>query len=129
MIEDRINNISSSKKIFNRSAPIYNDALKASAFKETIKFKVKTSKPKRVRNRNITWFNPPFSINVRTKVAKKFLNIVSKNFPKTHRLQKIFNSNTLNVSYSYSHNNKVLNGKPLTRQKNSAIAKKRTYAL
>ena len=134
MIEDRINNISSSKKIFNRSAPIYNDALKASGFKETIKFKVKTEKPKRVRNRNITWFNPPFSMNVRTKVVKKFLNIVSKNFPKTHRLHKIFNRNTLKVSYSCmpnvssiisSHNKKVLNGKTVDQSEKTCNCQKK----
>ena len=118
MIQDRINNISSSKEIFDRSSRVYNDALKKSGFKQQIKFKPKTNKVKKHRSRKIIWFNPPYSINVRTNVAKKFLNIVSKNFPKSHRLNKLFNRNNLKVSYSClpnvsciisGHNKKILN--------------------
>ena len=43
------------------------------------------------------WFNPPFSLNVITKI---FLKLVKRRFPKENPLHKIFNKNTLKVSYS-----------------------------
>ena len=120
MIEDRINSISSNKEIFDRAARVYNDALAKSGFKESIAFQTKSTNKKKHRSRNIIWFNPPYSMNVRTNVARKFLNIVSKNFPKKHRLNKLFNRNNLKVSYSClpnvasiisGHNKKILNNK------------------
>lgn len=117
MISDRINSISSDKHIFDRAAQFYNDALSASGYKEKIKFNDKHTKVSRSRSRKIIWFNPPYSLNVKTNVARKFLNIVDKNFPKKHRLHKLFNRNNLKVSYSClpnmssvisSHNKKIL---------------------
>ena len=35
----------------------------------------------RKRNRNIIWFNPPFSKNVATKIGRYFLNLLGKHFP------------------------------------------------
>ena len=55
---------------------------------------------KKRRRRNITWYNPPYSKNVATNVGKKFLNIVRPSFGNGHPLKKIFNKNTLKVSYS-----------------------------
>ena len=68
-------------------------------------------------SRNIIWFNPPFSQNVRTNITKLFHCLIDKHFPKSHKLHKIFNRNNLKVSYSCimnmaniikSHNQKVL---------------------
>ena len=53
-----------------------------------------------VRKRNITWFNSSFNINVATNVAKTFLSLIDKHFPKDKKLGKIFNRNTIKVSYS-----------------------------
>ena len=39
-------------------------------------------------------------MNVSTNVGRRFLNIVKKCFPDGHPLKKIFNKNTLKVSYS-----------------------------
>ena len=47
-----------------------------------------------------TWFNPPFNVNVATTVAKTFLSLIDKHFPKDKNLFKIFNRNTIKVSYS-----------------------------
>ena len=52
------------------------------------------------RKRNITWPNPPFSLNVSTNIGKKFFTLLGKHFPKTHRLHKLFNPNNVKVSYS-----------------------------
>ena len=69
------------------------------------------------RKRNLTWFNPPFSSNVKTKTGKKFFNILDKYFPKHHHLHKVINKNTVKLSYCCmpnigrllkAHNHKVL---------------------
>ena len=39
-------------------------------------------------------------MNVETNIAKKFLQLVSKHFPKGHKLSKLFNRNNVKVSYS-----------------------------
>ena len=55
---------------------------------------------KKKRKRKVIWFNPPFSLNVKTNVGKIFLKLVKRHFPKENPLHKIFNKNTLKVSYS-----------------------------
>ena len=54
----------------------------------------------RRRKRNITYYNPPFSRNVRTNIGRKFLELIDKNFPKGHPLHQICNRSTLKLSYS-----------------------------
>ena len=58
----------------------------------------------RKRTQKIIWFNPPFSWNVKTNMAKMFLQLIDTNFPPTNKLHKIFNSNTVKVSYSCTQN-------------------------
>ena len=54
---------------------------------------------KRTRKRKVIWFNPPFSLNVSTQIGAEFLKIVDQSFPKSNHLNKIFNRNTLKISY------------------------------
>ena len=126
-IEKRITETSLNTDVFNRSIKIYNDALHESNFKETLKFVMTAPKnndenQKRKRKRNIIWFNPPYSKNVKTNIGKTFLQLLSKHFPEDHQMHKIFNKNTLKVSYSCScmnnvssilstHNKNILNPK------------------
>ena len=42
----------------------------------------------RKRNRNIIWFNLPFSKNVATKIGRYFLNLLNKHFPQDHKFHK-----------------------------------------
>ena len=82
---------------------MYNNALQASGFTDEVEYverKAKDPVVKRDRKRTITWFNPPFSKNVKTKVGHEFLKLIDKNFPAGSRLHKIFNRNTIKVSYS-----------------------------
>ena len=51
------------------------------------------------RKRNIIWFNPPYSKNVKTDISKDFINLIEKHFPKHSTLAKIFNKNNLKISY------------------------------
>ena len=52
------------------------------------------------RSRNISWFNTHFSKSMATDVGRKFLNIVKQSFQCDQPLKKIFNKNTLKISYS-----------------------------
>ena len=54
---------------------------------------------KRKRKRKIIYFQPPFSMNVRTAIGKKFLNLVKKHFKQDHALFKILNPKCLKISY------------------------------
>ena len=49
-------------------------------------------------------FNPPFSLNVKTNVAKIFSELIDIHFPPANKLHKIFNRNTVKVSYSCTQN-------------------------
>ena len=60
----------------------------------------------KTRKRNITWFDPPSNITVATNVAKTFLSLIDKHFPKDKTLRKVFNRNTIKVSYSCLPNGK-----------------------
>ena len=118
-ISTRISGLSCDSDEFNKTSQVYNDALKSSGYKEKIRYdQNQNQRNQRNRPRNIIWFNPPFSQNVETNVAKSFLQLVDKHFPRSHKLHKIFNRNNLKVSYSCttnmaniikSHNQKILN--------------------
>ena len=122
-ISKRISEISSSEEIFNEAAPYYNNALKSSGYKENIKYTpISDPEPKRrIRKRKILWFNPPYSMNVKTNIARNFLQLLDKHFPPGHKLHKIFNRNNVKVSYGCtpsaasiinSHNKKILENQP-----------------
>ena len=61
---------------------------------------------KRQRSRKITWYNPPFSYNVKTNIGAKFLRIIQNCFPPDNPLSKIFNKNTVKISYRCMQNMK-----------------------
>ena len=100
MITKRISNISCDKECFDKASPDYNNALKSTSFNENIKF---PSKPIQGRKRSkiILWFNPPFSSNVKTNI---FLRLLDKHFPKHHIYYKLFNGNSIKISYSCMQN-------------------------
>ena len=100
IISKRISDISSNKDIFKQAAPYYNNALSNSGYKDKISYTKEQERNPKNRGRNIIWFNPPYSTNVKTNVAKTFLLLVDKHFPKNHRLRILFNRNNVKVSYS-----------------------------
>ena len=70
--------------------------------------------------------HPPFRRDLTTSVAKTFLNLLDKNFPKSNKLHKIFNRNIVKASYCCtenlsciikSHNKNLINGKKPTNVK------------
>ena len=50
------------------------------------------------------WCNPPYSQNVKTKIAKDFLSLAAGQFPQEHKYHKIFNRNNVKISYGCSPN-------------------------
>ena len=108
-ISRRLTEISSKEEVFSDATPLYNNVLKASGYDEDVVYDNawKTQPPrkrKRTRTRNITWFNPPFSKNVKSNIAQRFLRLVEKHFLRGSKLHKIFNRNTVKVSYSCTPN-------------------------
>ena len=101
-INKRLSEISSDKECFDSAKGVYQEALDRSGYHHKLSFT--PSQPFHPRNarrqRNILWFNPPFSKNVATNVGKCFLSLIDKHFPKSNPLHKIFNRNTIKLSYS-----------------------------
>ena len=58
-------------------------------------------------------------LKVKTNIGKVFLKLVRKHFPRSHKLSKIFNLNTIKISYS-----SMPNVKNLIKQHNSKILNK-----
>ena len=100
MTKKRVSNLSCSEHELNKAKPLYDSALKSSGFNSSMKFEGPVENARRNRNRKVIWFNPPYSLNVKLNIGKVFLNLVRKHFPRSHQLMKIFNLNTIKISYS-----------------------------
>lgn len=139
MINKRISSLSSNQEIFNNTKTIYEDALKDSGYNSTLTFNPDNKiQGRKNRSRQIIWFNPPFSKNVTTDIGRTFLKLIKKHFPASHKLNKIFNKNTVKVSYSCmdnigkiikQHNNKIISEKPTKNAKTCNCRTKNTCPL
>ena len=75
-IEKRLSDTSCNQEVFEAAFPIYEEALRKSGFNEKLSYTKNNSnnpqkkKEKRRRKRNIIWFNPPYSANVKTNIGK-----------------------------------------------------------
>ena len=126
-INERLLNILSDEEVFNKGATTYRAALDKSGYTYKLRFTPKNSrrKTRRSRKRNITWYNPPFNMRVKTNLGKKCLHTVCKCFPWGHALGPIFNRNTLKLSYSCVPNVKSTidaHNRHLLKQTNSGKA-------
>ena len=117
MTQQRISNLSCDINEFNKAATEYQKVLTNSGFNEKLLYEKTSKKHKQQRKRNILWYNPPFDAQVKTNVAKCFLQLIDIHFPPHHKLHKILNRNSVKVSYSSmpniashisSHNIKIL---------------------
>ena len=103
----RISDISSNKELFSKAKSHYESALKQSGHEKKLTF-TERKKPathtaqnsRKNRQRNVIWFNPPYSMNVQTNIGREFLSLVRKHLPKNQRYNNIFNKNNIKVSYS-----------------------------
>ena len=56
------------------------------------------------RRQKISWFNPSFNKGVTANVAKVFLKLPDKQIPKTNKMNKTFNRNSVKANYSCGEN-------------------------
>ena len=123
-VNKRLSMLSSNKEVFDAAAPPYQEALQKSGHNFELNYTpVVTSGGRRKRQRRIVYFNPPFSLNVRSNIGADFLKLIDKHFPKSNPLSKVINRNTVKVSYSCmpnlkqkvsQHNKKII--RPNTNQ-------------
>ena len=101
-VNRQISSISCNETEFNKAKPIYEYALKSSGFTYNLSYNNENihRKSGKNRQRNIIWYNPPYSKNVSTNIGRIFL----KHFPKHHKFYSIFNKNNIKVSYSCMEN-------------------------
>ena len=121
-IDRRLSEISSDKECFDNAKHVYQEALNKSGYHHNLSYDESPSQtphPRKRRQTNIIWYNPPYSNNVETNVGKCFLSRIDQHFPKSNPLHKIFNRNTLKLSYSCNAQNIVYQAEvttPATRE-------------
>ena len=122
-VNRRLSEISSDEDVFKEAAKPYQEALGKSGYSYKLEFKPpqRTFLPKCNRSRNVIWFNPPYNKNVASNIGRDFLRLIDKCFPIGHKLRKIFNRNTLKLSYSCMANvRQVIDGHNKTILKKAA---------
>ena len=125
-INKRISALSSSEEIFKSVAPSFQQALKNAGYEYEMKYEKHTNQPKK-RNRSnkkhILYWNPPFSLEVKTNIGAKFLKLIDKHFPKSNPLHGVFNRNKVKMSYRITPNLKKIiaaqNSKVIKQSENS----------
>ena len=121
MVNIRLTSLYINEDEFNKTKHLYENALKSSGFNKNLKFKNIQTKSSRNRKRKVVWFNPPSNAQMKTSISKVFFKVVRKHFHRRHHYKKIFNTNTIKLSYSCSPN-----VKNLIKQHNSSIIKSGT---
>ena len=118
--------------MFNSEVDHYQNALNNAGYNVKLEFKNEQrsdKQGKKRRCRNVIWFNPPYSQNVRTNIAGKFISLLRKHFPPNSELYKIFNVKKVKVAYSCCPSmQKIIsahNAKLLRPNKNQTNAEKR----
>ena len=89
-VNKRLERISSCKERFEEQKTVFQQALKEAGYLHKLNYNepvedemiVSGRGKSRKRCRQVVWFNPPFSANVKTNVGKRFFGILSKHFPR-----------------------------------------------
>ena len=122
-IEKRLSKLSANEEVFKEAAPPYQNALDRAGYQYQLSFKPTPTQARKKKNRkrNITYFIPPYSANVKTRIGQEFFKIIKELFPPSHKLHSTINKNTIKLSYRVfgnmgqwisSHNSKVLSTPP-----------------
>ena len=96
-IEQRLVQNSCSEEIFLQAIPDYQKELDRCGYTYKLGYNKQSQTPvqpsagRKRKARRVTWFNPPFSLDVQTNVAGEFLNLLDKHFPPNHPLHSICN--------------------------------------
>ena len=92
------------QKEFNKTKPLRDEVLSKSNYKESLQFENPQHNTSGNKLRKVIWFNLPFSQNVETNIGKIFLKLAKQHFAKHHNLNKVFDKNTLKLSYYWMKN-------------------------
>ena len=92
-----ISSLSCNKTEFKKAKITYETALKNNGYQATPKFEKKSQNIRQNRNRKVIWFNPPFSLNVKTNIGKEFFKLIRKHFSRNHSFSKICNLNKITI--------------------------------
>ena len=122
-INNKLSRLSWDEATFKTASAPYQDALKRSNYDNILTYNEadSTTTNQRNRSRNIISFNQLYSKNVKTNIGRKFLTLIDKDFPSNHAFHKIFNHNTVKISYSCmpnikavinNHNTQIIAQKP-----------------
>ena len=86
-INKRPSEISSNQEVFDLAAPLYQAELDRCGYNHKLKYsppdsQQPTAKNNKAKNKNrVTYFNPPYSLNVETNVGKMFLEFIGQTLP------------------------------------------------
>ena len=83
--------ISSDNVVFCENSKIHQKAFNYSGYNHQLTFNdSQTAHPSKCkRHRNVSWFNPPYSMNVKTNIDRSFLSLVDFHLHKDHPLHRI----------------------------------------
>ena len=95
LINKRLSELSYSKDKFDKAKLLYKKSLQEIGHKTTISYAQIEVKSNKNRSRNIIWFNPPFSQNVKTNIGKIFLKLIKITISQTITVFTIFNQDTI----------------------------------
>ena len=101
-IERRLSDNSANEQIFKEAAPVYQSELERCGYKHQLTYNPRPAenvKVKKTRSRKVTWFNPPYSMDVATNVGQEFLKLIDTHFPPGHILHSVMNRSSVKVSY------------------------------
>ena len=132
-IERRLNQNSCNEEVFLEAIPDYQAELDRCGYNHKLSYSqplAPATQPRKRRCRRVTWFNPPYSMDVATNVAREVLELVDKHFPPGHVLHSVCNRSTIKVSYRSlpniktiisRHNSKILKSNATTIPKPKAV--------
>ena len=103
-ISERLLRNSSNYKIFDKAKVEYEDALRKPGYNVDLNYTNNKSENPKTRKGDIIQFNPHLTKSVSTNIVKISLQLVKLHFPRGHKLYKIFNPSTVEISYSCMKN-------------------------
>ena len=88
--EKRLSNNSSDEKIFKETAIYFEDTLNKAGYINKLVYHTPSASNQENKNknrqRNVLWFNPPYSKSVTTRIGQSFLHLLDIHFPKKPHL-------------------------------------------
>ena len=126
MIQKRVSALSSNKESFIDSIEPFQKALDKSGFKHKLEYENPTNmNKKKSRTRDVCWYNPPYNMNVVTRIGGTLFYLLNKHFPPGSKLHNLFNKNTVKLSYSCMPNLDTIVKGLNKRKLNGNIGKKK----